>query len=218
VIVDPCLQTIYARRTACTRKRRGALAPHGHYAERGCSRDKHVCPPNLSVADIAGCCRKLNGASVRQARITSHVDNTQKVSSYCTRDPLRFAGDADSFVFPPRPWVAARYTAQHAPYIQYSTSYTIFFVSVYVYRHALPHCVTRSLSADNPDHAPLLYCEPVAVFDYLRRPAQHSAGPRRLGTEVSRSRAGGADCAGNCTRVLCMLQCDHRKQGRSSRL
>ena len=39
---DPCLQIICARRTACTRRRPGALAPLGHYAGKGSSRDKRV--------------------------------------------------------------------------------------------------------------------------------------------------------------------------------
>ncbi len=69
--VDLCLQITYARRIACTRKRRDALVPRGNYAERGFSHDKHVCSPNLSVTDIASC-RKLNCAPVREARPITH--------------------------------------------------------------------------------------------------------------------------------------------------
>ena len=39
---DPCLQITCARRTACTRRRPGALAPLGHYAGKSSSRAKRV--------------------------------------------------------------------------------------------------------------------------------------------------------------------------------
>jgi len=51
---DPCLQITCVRRTACTRKKPGALAPLGHYAGKGSSRDKRVMDLETpSVAVIA---------------------------------------------------------------------------------------------------------------------------------------------------------------------
>lgn len=112
VKVDPCLRTTYARRTACTRKRRGALAPHGHYAGRGSSRDEHVYSPNLSVADIASCLlekTELRICPLKPNYCTSHVGNAQRVfltvpcsSRFSLLMPIHLFSRSD-------PCVAARY-------------------------------------------------------------------------------------------------------------
>jgi transcription initiation factor TFIID subunit 11 len=47
-----CPLTTYARRTGCTSRRRGVLAPLGHYVGGDCSCDKHVWPRSPSYCPL----------------------------------------------------------------------------------------------------------------------------------------------------------------------
>ena len=131
--VGPCLRTTYARRTACTRKRRGALAPHGHYAGRGSSRDKHVCSPNLSVADIASYKKtELRICPLKPNYCTSHVGNAQRVflsvpcsSCFSLVMPIHLFSRLDTLRSR-----ALLYTAQHATYMAVHTSIDLLRIRV----------------------------------------------------------------------------------------